>query len=94
MASFVDITERKRTEEALRRSNARLSDAQRMAHLGNWDWDIVNNTLNWSEGVFRIFGRKSQEFSVTYEAFLNSVHPDDLEYVEDSVNQALQERKP
>jgi len=89
-----ELAERKQAEEALRESEASLAEAQRIAHLGNWDWDIVNNTLHWSEENYRIFGLEPQQFGATYEAFMNSVHPDDREFVQKSVNEALYENKP
>jgi len=89
-----DITERKRTEEALKRSEASLANAQRIAHLGNWDWDIVGNDLRWSDEIYRIFGLSPHEFGATYEAFLESVHPDDREFVKRSVDMALYEGRP
>ena len=92
--ALAGIIERKRTEEALRKSEASLVEAQRIAHLGNWDWDITNNELRWSDEIYRIFGLAPQQFGATYEAFLNSVHPDDRELVTESVNEALYESKP
>ena len=89
-----DITERKQAEDALRRSEASLAEAQRLAHLGNWDWDIVNNTLFWSDEIYRIFGLTPQSFGATYEAFLNSVHPEDRAFVKQSVDDALYNREP
>ena len=80
-------------EKELRRSEASLAEAQRIAHLGYWDWDIVKNELRWSDEIYRIFGLKPQEFGATYEAFLNSVHPDDREFVKKSVDEALNQRK-
>ncbi len=88
-----NITERKRAEEALRKSESSLAEAQRIAHMGNWDWDIVKNELRWSDEIYRIFGLKPREFGATYEAFLNSVHPDDREFVKKSVDEALYQRK-
>jgi len=85
--------ERKRMEGKLRQSQASLVEAQRIAHLGNWDWDITNNTLWWSDEIYRIFGLELQAFDATYEAFLNSVHPDDRELVQKSVDEALHEKK-
>ena len=87
------IIERNRVEEKLRRSEASLAEAQRIAHLGNWDWGIVKNELRWSDEIYRIFGLKPREFGATYEAFLNSVHPDDREFVKKSVDEALNQRK-
>ncbi len=86
-----DITERKRAEEKLRESEASLSKAQQIAHLGNWDWDISKNTLSWSDEIYRIFGLKPQEFGATYDSFLDSVHPKDREFVARSVEEALSE---
>ena len=89
-----EITERKRAEEKLRQSEASLAEAQRMAHLGNWDWNIVSNELRWSDEIYRIFGLRPQEFGATYDAFLNSVHPEDRAFVTRSVDQALYENQP
>jgi len=65
-----------------------------VAHVGNWDWDIVRNELRWSDEIYRIFGLTPQAFGATYEAFLNSVHPDDRELVKQAVNEALSTRTP
>lgn len=73
----------------LTRSEASLAEAQRIGHIGSWEWDIVKNELYWSEEVYRIFGLLPREFNATYEAFLGSVHPDDREFVKKSVDEAL-----
>jgi PAS domain S-box-containing protein len=72
-----DISERKKTEEALIDSERRASRAQEIAHLGSWELDLAGNRLSWSDEVYRIFGLQPQRFSATYEAFLEAVHPDD-----------------
>jgi len=84
-----DITPSKQAEEALRRSEQGLAEAQRIAHLGNWDWNIVTDELRWSDEVYRIFGLRPQEFGATYEAFLASVHPDDREAVTKAADESL-----
>lgn len=89
VASLGDITSRKKAEEAHRKSEAGLAEAQRIAHLGNWDWNIETNELQWSDEIYRIFGLTPQEFGATYETFLDSVHPDDREFVKKAVNEAL-----
>ncbi len=89
-----DITGRKRMEEALRESGERLREAQSMAHVGSWDWDIAGNTLFWSDEIYRIFGLEPQQFGATYEAFLSSVHPDDREAVQLAVRDAIEKNRP
>ena len=65
-----------------------LADAQKLAHIGNWDNDLVNGELHWSEEMYRIFGRNPQE-SITYDKFLSYVHPDDRDYVYNSTKEAF-----
>lgn len=89
-----DITERVASEAALRISEASLANAQRIAHIGSWDWNIVANELEWSDEIYRIFGVAPQEFGATYDAFIGYVHPDDREFVAREVNEALLGRKP
>ena len=89
-----DLTPIRETERVLRESAASLANAQRIAHLGSWDWNIATNELRWSDEIYRIFGLTPQQFAATYEAFLESVHPDDRQAVEDAVNRALQEKQP
>ncbi len=78
-----------RALEELRRSRESLAEAQRIAHLGTWDWNISGGTLSWSDEIYRIFGLKPQAFGATYEAFLSYVHPDDRGLVQQGVDEAL-----
>lgn len=80
--------------ERLEETVANLANAQRIARLGNWDWNIVTNELRWSDEIYRVFGLEPQEFGATYEAFLNSVHPDDRAMVQEAVDKALHEGEP
>jgi PAS domain S-box-containing protein len=89
-----EMEERKRVEEDLRRDRSSLAKAQRIARLGNWDWDIITKELKWSDEIYRIFGLAPQEFGTTYEAFLNCVHPDDRQIVMKAVDEALSHDKP
>ncbi len=88
------IEERKRAEDALRESENSLAEAQRVAHLGNWDLDLVKDELRWSDEIYRIFGLKPQEFGATYEAFLNTIHPDDREFVDTSYTKSVKSNTP
>jgi len=85
-----DITERKKVEEALCRSEERYVLAQRAANIGSWDWDILTGDLEWSDRIEPIFGYASGEFGATYEAFLECLHPEDRQHVEDSVRASLE----
>ncbi len=92
--TLAGIITRKQAEDALRKSEAGLANAQRIAHIGNWEWNIEKNDLYWSDEIYRIFGLLPREFGATYEAFLNSVHPGDREFVKESVNKALYGNAP
>ncbi|MDD2853587.1 MAG: response regulator [Desulfuromonadaceae bacterium] len=76
--------------EVLRENKARLSEAQRIAKIGNWEWDVPTNKLWWSDETFRIFGMKPGEFGADFESFINAVHPDDRERVQTSIKDTLQ----
>ncbi|MGM0489840.1 MAG: sigma 54-interacting transcriptional regulator [Planctomycetota bacterium] len=78
-----------RGDDSARLTEATLAEAQRIAHVGNWDWDIESNVLCWSDEVYRIFGLEPGQFGATYEAFLNAVHPEDRGLVKRSVDDAL-----
>lgn len=89
-----DITERKKTERELQESQARLTHAQRIAHMGHWELDITNNKLDWSEEIYHIFGFTEESFEGTYEAFLESVHQDDRQLVTEHINKTLYQKEP
>jgi PAS domain S-box-containing protein len=74
---------------SLKKSENGLAEAQRIAHLGNWDWDIVTNKVYRSEEVYRIYGLDSQIIGSTYGALINYVHPDDRNYVNNAIIEAL-----
>jgi PAS domain-containing protein len=67
--------------EALRESEQRLADAQAIAHMGSYDWDIATDRNTWSDELYRIYGFEPGAFNASYERFLSLVHPDDRETV-------------
>jgi two-component system cell cycle sensor histidine kinase/response regulator CckA len=84
-----DITGRKQMEEALASREHALAEAQRIGRMGSWELDLTTNTLAWSDEIFRIFEIDPAQFGASYEAFLNAVHPDDREYVNNAYTESL-----
>ncbi len=91
---WLDITDQKKAQRAIEKNEALLSEAQQISHLGNWDWDIITGELKWSDEIYRIFGLEINEFGASYEAFLNTIHPDDREMVIKAVNEAVNNGMP
>lgn len=88
-----DVSEKKQVEEELTQQRRHLVDAQALAHLGSWDWDIDTGEVQWSDEQFRIFGHEPGSVSVTYDTFLAALLPDDHERVLAAVNDALVEKR-
>jgi diguanylate cyclase (GGDEF)-like protein/PAS domain S-box-containing protein len=89
-----NITDRVRAEEALRASQKRLEQAQRIARLGNWELDLVTNALTWSDEIYRIFEIDPRQFGASYETFLAAVHPEDRELVDRTYTDSVKNRTP
>ena len=90
VGAAMDITERKLGEEALRISERKLIEAQRIAHVGYWERDVDSGTITWSDEVYRIFGISPEERVLTVKWVGKFIHPDDQEKVFQAVTQALQ----
>lgn len=88
------LIERQQTADRLRTSEANLAKAQHIAQLGYWDWHIQENTLFWSDQVYRIFDLAPTILPPTYDDFLSHVHPDDRARVEKAVGQSLTTHAP
>ncbi len=84
-----EITERRQTEERLREREAQLAQAQQVARLGSWEWDIIPNVVTWSEEARRLYGQSPEDFGSSMEKCLQRVHPDDLERVNQVLSQAF-----
>jgi len=89
-----DITRRKQAEEQLATRQAQLEEAQALARLGNWSWDIPSGTLNWSYELYRRFGREPKEFVPTHEGFLELLYPADRAPIEAAIEGAQRPRAP
>ena len=91
--SWIVATQRQ-VEAALRAGETRLREAQELAHVGNWQWDVLTSRLWWSDELYRIFGVARGANDLTYGAFLDLIHPDDLPSVERAGRAAVQEKRP
>ncbi|BAI61881.1 putative histidine kinase [Methanocella paludicola SANAE] len=92
-AAARDITERRQAEEALKKSEANLERAQRIAALGNWEWDLKTDQLSGSREYFRMFGLDHQE-AVPFEKFARMLHPDDRKWVNEAIKDIRYDNLP
>jgi PAS domain S-box-containing protein len=83
-----DVSEKKQAEEELTQQRRHLVDAQALAHLGSWGWDIDTGEVQWSDELFRIFGHEPGSIHVTYDTFLAALLPDDHDRVLAGINAA------
>jgi len=88
-----DITEQKRAEEALRQSERHLAEAQRLAHVGSWNWDRQANTVTWSDELYRIFGIPRQELHPGGLA-MELIHPEDRDLLQSTIEASLKSKEP
>lgn len=88
---YHDITERKEAEEALKRSEAYLSEGQRLSHTGSWARDVSTGEIFFSQESYRIFGFDTEKTKVTVATVLNRVHPEDRPSLEAKIKRANEE---
>ncbi|NEQ43550.1 MAG: PAS domain S-box protein [Leptolyngbya sp. SIOISBB] len=89
-----DISDRKHAELQLNRSQQVYQNAERIARIGSWELDLQTNSLYWSEQVFAIFEIDPTRFAASYEAFLDTIHPQDREIVNDAYTNHLNNQQP
>ena len=80
--------------DELRAAAARMSEAQRVADIGSWEWRVSDDRVTWSDHLFRIFGLDPATFEPSYEGFLRQVHPGDRGLVRVEIETAVRERRP
>lgn len=88
-----DITKRRLAEDALRVSEANLQKAQKIAHLGRWELDLVSGSFTWSDEIFTLFEVDRKTFVPSYEALQKFVHSDDRALVDHSHDESIKSQK-
>ncbi|MBC8207740.1 MAG: PAS domain-containing protein [Desulfobulbaceae bacterium] len=88
------MVERSRMEHELQASKALLVEAESIAHIGSWSYDLKTDQLLWSDEIFRIFGFDQQRFGASYEAFLAAVHPEDRESLDNVYTHSVENGSP
>ncbi len=86
--------ERRQAEERLRKSQGQLAQAQQIAHMGSWEWDLVYNKVHRSEETQRLYGRSPEDISYTMDECLEQVHPEDRQRVRKFMAESLTTRVP
>ncbi len=87
--TVTDITEQKRNEQVIQKNEQQLKYTQQIAHLGSWEFDIKNNTVNWSDELYRICGYEPKAFEPTLETGFNIIHPEDREHVRTMIENSI-----
>lgn len=90
VAAARDISERIKSDRALRESEERYAMAQQVAKIGSWEWNIQTGSVYWTDGIYRLFGRKRDEFDATFEAYIECIHPEDRQYVTESITRSFE----
>lgn len=94
-ALVTDISERRAIEEEVERSRTRLAEAERLARLGSWEWDLATNQMSCSDGLFRIYGIRPEDFDGKYDPEGSRyVHPGDRAFVESEMRKAVEKGAP
>jgi PAS domain S-box-containing protein len=94
IGAFHDIHQDKQSQEELAMRQGQLEEAQALARLGSWSWDILTGALTWSDELYRVFGLDKEEFWPTHQGFCQLLHPDDRALFEVSIERALNSRQP
>jgi PAS domain S-box-containing protein len=88
----VDITERKRAEEELRRSEAYLTQGERIGHTGSWGWNVATGLIYWSKEHFRIFEYDPETTMPSFSLFVERIYPEDRFSIEEILNRAVRDK--
>ena len=91
---FRDITERNQMEKVLKESESSLRNAQEIAKMGSWEWDMVTQKTKWSDNYYTLLGFKTTEVEPTFELFRSKIHPDDVHSLEEDLTKIMKDKIP
>ena len=92
LVSCEDVTQRREAEEAVRRSEAYLQEAQRLGHIGSWSRDNASGVISASPELIRIFGRDAEKENLTQEIMFGSIHPDERSAIVEVIERGRSEK--
>jgi len=92
--TITDVTERHQLLQKLSENDYLFKQAQALTHIGNWSWNLKENKIGWSDELYRIYGLKPQSEEVSYERFMQLVHPEDRQLLQQQVNNSLKKKVP
>ncbi|MGZ5192018.1 MAG: PAS domain-containing protein, partial [Flavisolibacter sp.] len=87
-------TEKQTLIDKFRKSEHLYKQAQSLAHVGNWSWDMRSNHIEWSDELYRIYGMELKAGNFSYEEYLSHIHPNDLKKVKDQVQHSIEKKEP
>lgn len=94
MAIYEDLTAIKQLETEKDQRQQQLEEAQEIAHLGSWTWDMITDDIEWSDEVFRLFGEAPQSFSPTFDRFLSYLDEKDRSALTETIQQSIKNKTP
>lgn len=93
IGTHTDMNEFKHIEEELEKSRASLAQAQSIANIGSWEWDLKTDDIRWSDETYRIFGLEPRSTFLDFSDFSSLIHPDDRDRIQDDINNAIAENQ-
>ena len=93
-ASYRNVSDRKKSLIALRKMANSLMEAQKIARIGNWEWELGTNKVTWSDELYQIFDVEPSEIELSYETYIDLLHPDDQEKTAKIIQQSMETLLP
>ena len=87
-----DVTEREKVTDEIKKGREALMEAQEIANMGSWNWDMANDIIEWSDHLFTIFGQKKRDFVPRHETLKNLIHPEDRRAFDYAMGRCLKKR--